>query len=215
MWHHMAMAVLGWHSLRVPKFSGDFELHLTIAVTERDLTALAEELGAKFTRIELDRGVTPVQPMLTRAAKGTLPEMRALAARLTTLLAARDVRVVRTKIEAAPWTDGVPESDVDADPELYWEHHVKLLLPPGSDVDALTTIVSSHGARLSRNARRERPDGVLERFVTQRCHGVGRATARARLDGLLSALAHHRIAEVEEEYVVADDHLRLDEGWLA
>ncbi|WP_285666631.1 hypothetical protein [Actinorhabdospora filicis] len=199
----------------MPKFSGDFELHLTLAVTDRDLTAIADELGAKYTSIELDRGLTPLQPMLTRSAKGTLPEMRALAARLTTLLDAQGVQVVRTKIEAAPWTDGLPESDVEADPDLYWEHHIKLLLPPASDVDALTTVVSLHGARLSRNARRTRADGVLERFVTQRCHGVGRSTARARLDGLLAALTHHKIAEVEEEYVVLDDRIGLDAGWLS
>lgn len=196
------------------RYTGDFEIHLTIAVTDRDLSGLSGELGAKFTSIELDRGATPLQPMFTRTAKGTLPDMRALATTMVERIRAEDVQVVRTKIEAAPWTEGLPESDEDADPALYWEHHVKLLLPPGSDVDALATIVEPHGARLSRNARRVRPDGVLERFVTQRCHAVGRATATARLDALLAALAHHEVAEVEREYVVADDHIALDAGWI-
>lgn len=52
--------------------------------------------------------------------------------------------------------------------------------------------------------------------MTQRCHRVGRTTARSRLAALREALtaAGHDIVEVEEEYVVSDTALHLDAGWL-
>ncbi|MET8461578.1 creatininase family protein [Micromonospora zamorensis] len=59
-----------------------------------------------------------------------------------------------------------------------------------ADLVALTDLVAPHGARLSRNARREFADGAQERFVNQRCHGAGLATARQRLDELVEALRY-------------------------
>ncbi|GAA2815970.1 nucleotidyl transferase AbiEii/AbiGii toxin family protein [Crossiella cryophila] len=199
-------------------FSGDFEVHLTGSEWEADrLAAFARQRGAKFSDIKLDRGATPLQPMLTVAGSGTLAELHELAERWRAELIAADLHVLRVKIEAAPWNQGVPQSDVDARADLYFEHHVKLLLPNDKygTIKAVDEVIHGHDARLSRNARRERADGE-ERFVTQRCHGVGRDTARARLDALLTALRGngHTVLEVEEEYVVHDDALGVDKGWL-
>lgn len=126
--------------------------------------------------------------------------------------------MLRTKIEAAPWNEGVPQSDQDAREDLYFEHHVKVLLPADDILAlwALTSAVQDHGASASRNARRKRVDSYEERFVTQRCHGVGRSTARARLDALLAALrdGEFEVLDVEQEYVVHDDAIHVDRGWL-
>lgn len=80
--------------------------------------------------------------------------------------------MVRIKVEAAPWNDGVPERDADAVEGRYFEHHVKLLLPDAAagTLVSLTRLLEPHQARLSRNARRQRDDGRHERFATQRCH---------------------------------------------
>jgi hypothetical protein len=61
-----------------------------------------------------------------------------------------------------------------------------------------------------------RDDGRAERFVTQRCHAAGRATARGRLAALLGALAAggYAVLSVEEEYVVHDTAPGVDAGWL-
>ncbi|WP_240809855.1 hypothetical protein [Actinomadura sp. WMMA1423] len=122
----------------------------------------------------------------------------------------------RTKIEAAPWNEGVPASDAEADGLCYFEHHIKLLLDPGDDTAALAETVVPHGAHLSRNARRVRADGRSERFVTQRCHRVGARTAGQRLDTLTSVLRAngHDIASVEREFVVFDGNASLDDGWI-
>ncbi|MFI7678252.1 nucleotidyl transferase AbiEii/AbiGii toxin family protein [Actinophytocola sp. NPDC049390] len=199
-------------------FRGDFEIHLTGADRQADdLATFAQRRGVKFSHIVLSRGDTQFQPMLTITGSGTLDEMRELAVRWRAEMTNAALRVDRVKIEAAPWNEGVPGTDDEAAADRYFEHHVKVLR--GSDFRDLLTLleaVEGHHAHVSRNARRVRADGHEERFVTQRCHGVGRETARARLDAMLAALsaAGVEVLEVEEEYVVHDDALTLDNGWL-
>jgi hypothetical protein len=190
-----------------------FETHVTVAFDER-LPAWAARAGLKYTRIQLDRGASVDQPMLTSTGRGDLPAQRAAAAALVGRLRDSGFAVRRVKIEAAPWSGCVP---VEPGPTggCYFEHHVKLVLA-ASDVAAATHVAQRHGAHLSRNARRVRDDGRHERFVTQRCHDVGRPQARERLDALLAALRGRGLetVEVEEEYVVVDDNPELDAGWI-
>jgi len=224
---------------RVADLAGDFKIHLTLPAYHRTnavdsavldgIAAFADREGLTFSHIVLDRGWVASQPTLTVRAVGILPEVEAIARQWTARIEADQpmVWVVRTKITAAPGNDGVPRTDRAAraarpdSPERYFEHHVKVLLPagaggPAEQLIALTDIATGYGARPSRNARRRRPDGQQERFVTQRCRRVGRAAARARLDELVAGLsaAGFSILEVEQEYVVHDDALGLDSDWL-
>lgn len=202
--------------------SGDFEIHLTVRESHvGSLAAFTQRNGLTYVEIVLDRGQQVRQPMATARCGGTLAEALTVARnwRDAMRLAGLDVR--RTKVEAAPWNTGVPQADADAaaDPdERYFEHHVKLLLPDATPerLAGLTDLATPHEARLSRNARRVRGDGREERYVTQRCRRVGQGTARERLEALLLALrgAGHEVIEVEEEYVVSDDAVGLDSGWL-
>ncbi|SCG44552.1 hypothetical protein GA0070609_1500 [Micromonospora echinaurantiaca] len=202
--------------------SGDFEVHITVHEWNAgELAGFAAEHGLKYTHVVLDQGEKPSQPMLTLTGSGPLHRQRDVADQWTARLRAAGLGVARVKIEAAPWCDGVPVTDGDAAAQpagRYFEHHVKLLLPAGvSALATASTVAERHDARLSRNARRARDDGRQERFVTQRCHRVGRATARARLDDLVAALRSTglEIVAVEQEYVVFDDRIELDAGWLA
>lgn len=128
-------------------------------------------------------------------------------------------RVVRAKLEVSAEHDDVPADDAaaqQADKSRYFEHHVKLLLPPDSDLMSLQQLAEHHAGHLSRNALRQRDDDLQERFVTQRCHHVGRDTAQAALQRLLHDLtiARFNILETEAEYVVYDSNLSLDAGWI-
>ncbi|GGU39011.1 nucleotidyl transferase AbiEii/AbiGii toxin family protein [Lentzea flava] len=198
-------------------FSGEFELHLTGSEWQVDeLAAFAARHQVKFSHIELHQGEVPSQPMLTIGATGTLDEVRAVAAQWRRKLFEAELHVVRVKIEAAPWNDGVPQSDEDADPALYFEHHVKVLMS-GTWHDWYARIlkaVDGHEAHVSQNARRKYENGTQERFVTQRCFGVGRDTAKQNLAALLADLEEFAVLEVEEEYVVDDDALHIDNGWI-
>ncbi|MDK0523131.1 hypothetical protein [Streptomyces sp. ML-6] len=209
------------------EFEGEFETHLTVrfdpradgAEEDARLARWARRHGLKLTRIVLDRGAVPDQPMLTERGRGSLSGQRAAAELRAQALRAAGFPVIRVKIEAAPWNEDVPRTADEAaalSPDCHFEHHVKLLLSGGSDLLAARAAAERHGAHLSRNARRTDGPGRHERFVTQRCRAVGRPGARARLDALLRALddAGLEVLETEEEFVVHDDHPAVDAGWI-
>ncbi|MDA2806030.1 nucleotidyl transferase AbiEii/AbiGii toxin family protein [Nocardiopsis suaedae] len=219
------------------EFAGDFETHLTLDARTPDrieeAARWARAHGLKFTHIELDRGSSASQPMVTYHGHGTLDGELAVAERWAGRLSGAGLPVTRTKIEASPVNTGVPWTAEEAHTlpgHCYFEFHIKLLLAPDADLDALARLVKPHRARLSRNARRVREDGYQERFVTQRFSGVGRPTAtalhRKLLDELegqgLRYLPPRRAADApepgilgtEREFVVYDSALDLDAGWM-
>lgn len=205
----------------LPEIRGSLESHLTVDCADDDTGALARWAAARglhFTHIVLARGRSRSQPMLTVRGDGPVTRHPTAVTQVANDLAAHGFRVVRVKTESAPWAEGVPleDSDTARHPGRYFEHHVKLLLPPGHDRVRLAQTAAVHAAHVSWNARRVRDDGRRERFLTQRCHDVGRRTAEGRLAALLAALdaAGHRVLETEREYVVHDSHLALDDGWI-
>jgi hypothetical protein len=188
-----------------------YEIHLTVSADAPDdrLRSWAESHGVKYTRIILDRGDHASQPMLSWLSDGTPASAEQDARRTATTLRADGFPVTRLKVEAAA-------AEAATEPGLYFEHHVKLLLPTGTDLQEVREVAAQHDAHLSRNARRVRPDGVQERFVTQRCRQVEPPAARSHLSALVGALtgAGWEIAEVEEEWVLVDDNPGLDAGWF-
>lgn len=220
---------------------GGFEAHLTVRGADDPASAARLERwsaarGWKFTHIVLARGRTPSQPMLTLRGRGPYEEQLRVCRRASEALRGAGFRPVRVKIEVAPWEPVVPRSDAQArllngpggagDPGRqagrYFEHHLKVLLDPldpgaAATLDALTAAAVAHDAHVSWNARRTHGGtGRQERFVTQRCHGVGRPTARARLATLTRAVRELsvEIAETEEEFVVYDSNAAIDDGWI-
>jgi hypothetical protein len=205
------------------EFTGAFETHVTLAARPDggvdELTQFAAARGAKFALIMLDRGRTRSQPMLTVPGEGTLAAQVEAAGSLSRDLASAGFRVVRVKVEAAPWNEDVPADDAAAarlGDAMYFEHHVKVVLDGRPGDGLLPGLLGRHGARLSRNARRRRADGRAEWFATQRCYRAGLLTAGSRLDSLAGALASAGWppAEAEREFVVYDDAPSVDDGWL-
>jgi hypothetical protein len=194
---------------------GEFEVHLTLLADLR-LAGFAAAHGLKYTRIVLDRGATPDQPMVTFRARGRFAEVTAEAHRWQARLAADGFTVVRVKVEASPLNVDVPQLDAQAQPDRYFEHHVKLVVD-NAGIDLARGISLRHSAHVSRNARRGDPDGRHERFVTQRCYDCGRPEARRRLDELLADLgaAKLTVVEVEQEYVMLDSDPSVDAGWIS
>jgi hypothetical protein len=206
----------------VPNIHGSLESHLTVSCRDREterLAVWAARRGFGFSHILLARGEKPSQPMLNFQGEGAALGQVRMGLDLAHELGDHGFRVVRVKTEAAPWASGVPQHDTDAlatRAELHFEHHVKLLLPADHDRARLEAAVLPHTAHLSWNARRFRADDREERFVTQRCHRVGRATAERCLTALLETLRaeEHHVLEVEREYVLHDTNLGLDDGWI-
>ncbi|MDX3852061.1 hypothetical protein [Streptomyces sp. AK02-01A] len=201
---------------------GDFKTHFTVRADRTDtVTSLgdwAAAHGLRLTHTVLDRGRTPCRPILTLYGRGTLGRQRSDAGQCAERLARAGFAVVRTKIEAAPWNDGVPGTDAEAaafPAHCHFEHHITLRLRIPYDTQRLAAVAERHLAHVSRNARQALSGGVQERSVTQRARRVGRPAARARLDALLDALvpAGFQPVDVDEEFVLHDDNPALDSGW--
>ncbi|MEU4621789.1 hypothetical protein AB0G04_17670 [Actinoplanes sp. NPDC023801] len=169
-----------------------YEIHLTVSADASDdqLRSWATSRGVKYTRIVLERGQHASQPMLSWLSDGTPASAEAGARRTAAELRSSGFTVTRLKVEAAASGDEAPKTTAEAglQPDRYFEHHIKLLLNPGTDLDLVRAIAARYDGHLSRNARRVRDDGVQERFVTQRCYRIGRAEAAAELARLLDAL---------------------------
>lgn len=188
------------------------ETHLTVALpagTEPELRTWAARRGVKVLCIELARGVAPRQVMLTlhgaTSVKVSRQHAEALAQELHALFGARPRRI---KVEAR-WPLA-PDADVAP---LYLEHHVRVAT---RDLEALERLAASNAAHLSRNAYKAFPDGVQERFLTQRFGPRDGTRMATNFGSLLAALsgAGMPVTKVERECVLFDDNISLDEGWL-
>ena len=201
---------------------GAFESHVTVRCTVEQLPRLAQwsrAAGVKMTHIMLARGREQSQPMLTLTGEGSLSAQYATVYRLVGDLREAGFDPVRVKIEAAPWSDWIPQDNTEAQDQglaRYFEHHIKLLISPEESLERLADLVSPYGAHVSWNARRTADEGRQERFVTQRCYLFGLSQAAERLAALLTALRDEgrEILAIEREYVVYDSNTAIDDGWI-
>ncbi|MGV9228149.1 hypothetical protein [Streptomyces nigra] len=192
-----------------------YETHVTVrcadAAETGRLRRWAAAEGLKLTVIELARGRTPSQPMLTLTGAPSRATARASAEEVAARLRAGGFVPVRVKVESAPWAPEVPAGPCGG--RQYFEHHVKLRLPADTDLGALAARVVPYGAHLSWNARRT-VGARHERFVTQRCRGVDATGAGEELERLLGELAGLDVVDVEREFVLYDSDLSVDDGWI-
>lgn len=203
------------------EFAGLFETHLTVAagptISLDAIHAVAAGLGLSCTHVVLSRGEHASQLLLSRRGSGLRSEQIATAKALGPELGRSGIQVVRIKVEAALSNADIPGTDEAAHwstPARYFEHHVKIAWDRGHDAPAIAALAEAHGAHLSRTAFGGR--GSAERFVTQRCRMVGERGAADRLADLSSAImrAGCVIMKIEREFVVHDDNLALDAGWI-
>jgi hypothetical protein len=204
-------------------FTGEFETHITVRLDNSigldRLQQWCSDRDLKFLHILLDRGETVSQPMLTRRGRRNFADELKIANHLAEDLNAEDFPVIRIKIEAAPWNQGVPTSDAEAlanHANRYFEHHVRLSIEPTTDLQPLRELAQTHSAHLSRNALQLGCNGCQERFITQRCMGVGRSEAEKRLQILVDSIESlgYTPIDIEAEFVVYDSNFALDNGWI-
>lgn len=203
------------HAQMNPTSSIEFETHITLDLANQALQSLmawSQARALKCVHIELARGVAPSQPMITTWGKGNFATQLAAAQNLARELENAGFPVVRVKLEVADESWNEFGNAVGR----YFEHHLKLLIPPQKSLDELEKRVQKHGAHLSRNARRVRDDGQNERFITQRVFDATPETARAAFETLEAEIAEldFQNLEVEREFVVFDSNFALDAGWL-
>lgn len=204
----------------MPQFAGEFELHLTVALDTPETWAVLRQRarlqGLKCVHIVLPDGSWPSQPMLTAHHVGTLTSELARGRQLCDELSAAGLQPIRLKLEVSA---DHPEAMLQAhasESSRYFEQHVKVLLSAEADRSSLTDLARRNAAHWSRNALKQRTDGCMERFLTQRVEEGGHTRATQRLKSLLHDLQSSNISwlRVEREYVVFDSRLELDAGWI-
>lgn len=196
-----------------------FEVHLTgnFISDAAILKEIVAASGWKLLCVQLSRGATPLQPMITFRRRGTLKDVLAYSRQAVETLSPVGFDTTRVKVEVDACNSAVPSTDDQLEfEELYFEHHIKLLLSDNADIQQLGLIGEGHAAHLSKNTFRQRKDGNQERFITARHYRMGRSSSMMKLDQLLADLRilPHPILEVESEYCVYDSNQRLDDGWL-
>ncbi|MEV4339760.1 hypothetical protein [Streptomyces sp. NPDC049590] len=194
-----------------------YESHVTVRCAGPEewarLRRWAAAAGLKLTHIVLARGRMTEQPMLTLSGSASYAGQCARVRDVVAGLRTDGFAPVRVKTECTPWAPEVPDR-LAADDGRYFEHHVKLSLDAHTDLGALAARVVPHGAHLSWNARRVRAGARHERFVTQRCRGVGADGAGRALERLLAELGGVAVLSVEREFVLHDSDLSVDDGWI-
>lgn len=195
-----------------------FELHITVAeMTSQDVQrfkafCLSQRIKALVIELESE---TPIQHMTCSRVSGSFETALQEAKRVGALLEGQGFGVVRTKIEAAPWNRDVPLEAAPTNPQNYFEHHAKLLLPPSSNLLLLEGICTTHRAHLSRNAFKKLEGDSQLRFVTLRGYGLGKIQAEQHFAALLSTLkgAGFVVQDSITEFCVYDSNVALDGAW--
>ena len=209
-------------SLRELQMSGTFEAHVTVELQRRgqeEFRRQCEGWGVKCVVIELPEGETKSQPMTASYHRGSLAEVVEQVAQLCEKMRQAGLVISRLKLEAVTNNAGVPDSNEQAAafPDTnYFEFHVKLRLPPQTDLQAISQLCQQHDARLSSNALKQEQYGNTQRFVTMRRYGLGRAAACADFDRLLDDLQQQGYTATNQlrEYTIFDSKVSLDAGWI-
>lgn len=209
-------------ALRARSFGGVFEAHVTVELEgEAELTRfdkLCKELAVKSIHIVLPRGETRFQPMTSSYHHGELLDVQKEVFELANRIARAGFNVTRAKIEATGSNRDIPQSDAEADryPQNYFEFHLKTCIAADAEPDALAALVTSHGAHLSRNARKVLDDGTRQHFITLRVYEMGRRNAEECFEALRNAVTEAGFdwSEPIREYTVYDSNVSVDKGWL-
>lgn len=162
----------------------------------------------------------PSQPMTASYHQGTVKNVLLDVQKLAQQLINGGFEVTRIKIEAMVNNHDVPVVDDEAKlhpPTNYFEFHVKATLPADFNLEALRIFCWKYNAHLSANACKQQVNGQQQRFITMRLYGVGRCSAQASFDALLTALKAEglKLSQPQKEYTVYDSNLNLDQGWFS
>ena len=190
------------------------ELHLTTGplapAALPGFEALCQQVGGKALLIELARGEHCQQPMLSLVTTATAAAGLAQAWQLARQFGAAGYAVRRIKLEVPAWGATLVRQPASTTGRPYYEWHGRV----GATREIeLRVWCELHGAHLSINALRQRPD---VRFVTLREFGSAACFAR-RVAGVRNGLASHgwELAKQQAEFCFFDSQVSLDAGWLS
>ncbi len=205
---------------QLTKFPGNYECHITVLIDSSEFSTFekrCKSLGAKALIIELDAGQSAIQPMLCMRLHAEAQEVLDRICGMVRVLA-QDFKVQRVKVEASISNRNIPatfEETIGLAKDCYFEHHIKLELPLGFDVNQLKQSIKPLAGHLSRNPLSSGND-TEHRFITQRFYRCTLSQAGAELERLERYLlkAEIRIIQIIREFNIYDSNVGLDAGWI-
>jgi hypothetical protein len=213
-----------------PKVSGLFECHIFCAplnpneASKEHFVVSCEAAGIKALCLGLDyegQGVINVLQSTKYYECSNTPEPVARMLQDAEMLS-QSLEVIRLKLEAMAWNDGVPVTDADAKalPEgHYFEFHLKLDAPVSPENDER---LKKLAAELTQELGIKIPfscnnmGNKTQRFLNVRTYHMGSQSAENVVEKVAEALSLRgfRVAKVIKEFIVFDTNKELDRGWL-
>jgi len=205
---------------RLNYFSGQYECHITVCINKSEFAAfksICESLAAKALTIHLENGDSAIQPMLCkRYAQGAGEVYTDIVYAVSEL--SKFFKISRVKVEAASTNANIPMTAAECKAlpsDCYFEHHLKLELTSGQDLNTLKESVKQYDGYLSKNAL-SISGSLEERFVTQRFYNCALQQAEEKLLLLTNFLNEndYKIGKVIKEFNIYDSNALLDSGWM-
>lgn len=202
-------------------FTGRFEVHTTVETQDPDefLRCLGPTgLKPVMVQLEGDPGNPhPIHLMTASWHEGTFAAVQKAALKEEKVLRGVGLVPIRTKIEAALATKGIPRTNEQAGehPQNYFESHFLFPVRDEADHTALTALCISRKIALSGILRARSGLDPSVRYASFRHYGVGFLYVAAATKVLIRALEDlgRYSQKNHNEYVVLDSNPQMDRGW--
>jgi NTP pyrophosphatase (non-canonical NTP hydrolase) len=222
-----------WQGLQVSeddaKFPIPFEIHITV---ERDDEVKFEEFSSKFKLACEKIGVKPIVLDLSNKDGSIIKdamtssnfygdnrtayeEMQRISGQLTRL----GYKVVREKIETAPWHPGAPKKEGDSMPKnCYFESHISVEIDDSKEKrEELESLASRLNAHVSKNTFKKIDDGVYILMLTIRDQHVCRSEFEEKIKNAISEIKGDGWVIPQKEiieFAIYDTKVSHDYLWL-
>jgi len=222
-----------WQGLQVSeddaKFPIPFEIHITV---ERDEEIKFEDFSSKFKLACEKIDVKPIVLDLSNKDGSTIKdamtssnfygdnrtayeEMQRISAQLTRL----GYKVVREKIETAPWHPGAPKKEgIPMPKNCYFESHISVEIDDSKEKrKELESLASRLNAHVSKNTFKKIDDGIYILMLTIRDQHVCRSEFEEKIKNAISEIKGDGWVIPQKEiieFAIYDTKLSHDYLWL-
>lgn len=202
-----------------------YEIHITVSINEGELNqkfiesfkSICKELDVKPIVLDLESSYGNIKDVMTSSKIiGTINSVHEEVDRIVSGLESNNLKVVREKIESAPWHPEAPSKKGDIMPEnCYFEAHVGCIIS-SEEKDKLNELAKIAGAHLSKNAFKNADGGRFVNMVTLRNYACTSKEFILEVDDFTTLLKGRDIEfeKVETEFCLYDTKVSHDNLWL-
>jgi len=217
-----------WEELQIDEETANFpvpyEIHITVECQDFSDSFMArfksacEEIRVKSIVLNLENSSSIMKDVMTSSKfRGDNTTVYKECCRIKNELMLRGFKVVREKIESAPWHPGAPKKIDDIMPEnCYFESHVAVEMDGTEDAKfILQNYAFNHNAHLSKNTFKKFDNGKYIQMLTLRNYKTTREKFELDVQNLINDLnKSFSVSKTEVEFCVYDSKINHDYKWL-